>query len=93
MRWLFLFVLSLNLAYIVWQTSVSSERPNIHVQSLKNVPPIVLLRELKPQSVLVDEVRVSASQQEERTEEGNHERLAVVEKEITVEETRSARIE
>lgn len=49
MRWLFLVVLSLNLTYIVWQTSKPSTDPYINVQPLKNVQPIVLLSELKQQ--------------------------------------------
>ena len=65
MRWLFLIVLSLNLAYIAWQTSVSREDSSVHVQPLKNVQPIVLLSELKPQSVQVGEVAESASQQKQ----------------------------
>ena len=46
MRWLFLLVLCLNLAYIAWEMSKS---PNsyVDVPALKDVQPIVLLSELK----------------------------------------------
>ena len=93
MRWLFLFVLLLNLSYIAWQTSVSGEGSNIHVPPLKNVPPIVLLREVKPLSIQVDEALVSASQQEKRAEKDEHEQPAVVEKELAVEKMKPVRLE
>jgi len=48
MRWLFLLVLCLNLAYIAWEMSKSSDS-YVDVPPLKNVPPIVLLSELKQQ--------------------------------------------
>lgn len=48
MRWLFLFVLSLNLAYIAWQLSLPEPDSYAQVAPLKNVPPIVLLSELQP---------------------------------------------
>jgi len=50
MRWLFLFVLSLNLAYIGLEMGASSTVADVDVLALKNVKPIVLLRELKQQS-------------------------------------------
>ncbi|HEB82186.1 MAG TPA: SPOR domain-containing protein [Gammaproteobacteria bacterium] len=46
MRWLFLFVLSLNLAYIAWQLNREPDVPAPAMQPLKGVPPIVLLGEL-----------------------------------------------
>ena len=49
MRWLFLFVLSLNLAYIGWQMSKSPSDDYEDVLPLKNVQRIVLLSELEPQ--------------------------------------------
>jgi len=48
MRWLFLLVLCLNLVYIAWEMSKSSDS-YVDVPPLKNVPPIVLLSELKQQ--------------------------------------------
>jgi len=47
MRWLFLFVLSLNLAYFAWQLSKTSSVDYANVPALKNVAPIILLSELK----------------------------------------------
>jgi len=58
MRWLFLFVLSLNLAYIAWQTAMPGGDSNMHVQPLKNVQPIVLLSEFKSYSAQSDEDEV-----------------------------------
>lgn len=49
MRWLFLFVLSLNLAYIGWQMSKPPSDDYEDVLPLKNVQRIVLLSELEPQ--------------------------------------------
>ena len=49
MRWLFLFVLSLNLAYIAWEMSKSPVDGYVDVAPLKNVQPIVLLSELRQQ--------------------------------------------
>jgi hypothetical protein len=54
MRWLFLFVLSLNLVYFAWQLSQSSSVDYADVPALKNVESIVLLSELKPQENLVE---------------------------------------
>ena len=50
MRWLFLIVLFLNLAYLAWQTTRPVTQSYEDVQPLKNVRPIVLLSELKQQS-------------------------------------------
>jgi len=47
MRWLFLFVLSLNLAYITWEMSKAPSHDYAEVPALNNVETIVLLRELK----------------------------------------------
>lgn len=93
MRWMFLFVLSLNLAYIAWQTSVSDEGYNIDVPPLKNVPPIVLLREVNPLSIQVEEVLVSAPQREKQADNDDREQPAAVEKELTVERMEPARLE
>jgi hypothetical protein len=49
MRWLFLIVLFLNLAYIAWHAVRPVTQPYENVQPLKNVRPIVLLSELKHQ--------------------------------------------
>lgn len=59
MRWLFLFVLSLNLAYIAWQLSLPEPDSYAQVAQLKNVPSIVLLSELpsdEPRSTEQDEI-------------------------------------
>lgn len=50
MRWLFLFVFTLNLAYIGWEMSKSSSEDYADVPALKNVQTIVLLSELKQQA-------------------------------------------
>lgn len=47
MRWLFLFVLSLNLVYIAWELNSLPVDPYANIQPLKNVVPIVLLSELE----------------------------------------------
>lgn len=54
MRWLFLFVFTLNLAYIAWELARPATDGYIDVPALKNVQPIVLLSELKQQSDLAD---------------------------------------
>ena len=54
MRWLFLFVLSLNLVYFAWQSSQTSSVDYADVPALKNVASIVLLSELKPQENLAE---------------------------------------
>jgi hypothetical protein len=46
MRWLFLFVLLLNIVYVVWQTSVPAQDTYANVPRLDDVEPIVLIREL-----------------------------------------------
>lgn len=77
MRWLFLVVLSLNLAYIAWQTLKPDENLYAYVAPLKNVRPIVLLRELSPQQAQVID---SASPQQETVEKVNNvDSLAVTE--------------
>lgn len=55
MRWLFLLVLSLNLAYITWQLSVPAVDSYAKVQPLNNVPAIVLLSELQSKEQLTEE--------------------------------------
>ncbi|HHJ36629.1 MAG TPA: hypothetical protein ENJ87_12770, partial [Gammaproteobacteria bacterium] len=47
MRWLFLFVLFLNLAYIGWQMSLSPADSYAGIAPLKGAQPIVLLSEVK----------------------------------------------
>jgi len=59
MRWLFLFVFSLNLAYIALEMSRSSSADYADVPPLKNVETIVLLSELKAQPDVVEEVLVA----------------------------------
>jgi len=46
MRWLFLFVLLLNIIYVVWQISMPAQDVYANVPKLDNVEPIVLMREL-----------------------------------------------
>lgn len=46
MRWLFLFVLLLNIVYVAWQTSVPARDAYANVPRLDDVEPIVLIREL-----------------------------------------------
>lgn len=60
MRWLFLFVLSLNLAYIGWEMSKSPSENYTDVVALKNVKTIVLLSELKQQESLAGPENVLA---------------------------------
>lgn len=62
MRWLFLFVLSLNLAYIAWQASLPSPDLYANVPPLKNVPPIVLLSEAR-NNQQPDQAEVMAQQE------------------------------
>ena len=50
MRWLFLFVLFLNLAYVGWQVSLSPEDSYAGIKPLQDVKSIVLLSEMKLQS-------------------------------------------
>ena len=52
MRWLFLFVFSLNLVYVGWEMSKTSSENYADVPALKNVQTIVLLSELKQQADL-----------------------------------------
>jgi len=47
MRWLFLLVLSLNVAYVAWQMSLPATDSYAKVLPLKNVPTIVLLDEVQ----------------------------------------------
>ncbi|MCK4842052.1 MAG: hypothetical protein KAT04_09245 [Methylococcales bacterium] len=88
MRWLFLIVLSLNLAYIAWQISLPDEDSSISVQPLKNLQPIVLLSELAVPAVQQDKIVQSASKQQ-RAEETVAEPTIVAEKTIEVEEVES----
>ena len=60
MRWLFLIVLFLNLAYIAWQTTRPVTQFYENVQPLKNVQPIVLLSELKQQAHVIATVQTSS---------------------------------
>lgn len=55
MRWLFLFVLTLNLAYVAWQLSLSSATTLSTVQPIKGVPGIVLLAELPRSETLAQD--------------------------------------
>jgi SPOR domain len=65
MRWLFLLVLSLNLAYVAWQMSKPSNDYS-DVPALKNVEPIVLLSELKQRSA--EKTSVVPTEIEQETE-------------------------
>ena len=51
MRWLFLFVLFLNLAYVGWQISRSPADSYAGIESLQDVERIVLLSEIQSQAV------------------------------------------
>jgi hypothetical protein len=62
MRWLFLILLFLNLAYIAWQINRPVTQSYENVQPLKNVQPIVLLRELKQQEQVVATVQIPSQQ-------------------------------
>ncbi len=64
MRWLFLFVFSLNLAYFGWEMSKSPSDDYAAVPQLKNVQRIVLLSELKQQQ----ESAVDAEQLDDNAE-------------------------
>ena len=71
MRWLFLVVLFLNLAYIGWQTARSVTQSSYeNVQPLKNVRPIVLLSEVllsesKQQADVIATAQISLLQNDE----------------------------
>ncbi len=58
MRWLFLFLFLLNLAYVGWEISKSSSENYADVPALKNVKRILLLSELK-QSAKLPEAKTS----------------------------------
>ena len=62
MRWLFLLVFTLNLAYIAWEMSKSSSDGYVDVPALKNVQPVVLLSELKqpPEEAKVEQAAEDA---------------------------------
>ena len=62
MRWLFLIVLFLNLAYIAWQTTRPVTQSYANVQPLKNVQPIVLLSELKQQAQVIATAQIPSQQ-------------------------------
>lgn len=47
MRWLFLMMLTLNLAYLGWETSRQGATLHEDIQPLENIQPIVLLSELR----------------------------------------------
>jgi len=84
MRWLFLFVLTLNLAFVAWQMLMPTADLYVNTQPLKNVQPIVLLSELKLQNKVeskkaVDEAIQEVAQpvaQSENTEEISPEKTA-----------------
>ena len=71
MRWLFLFVLFLNLAYIGWQKSQSPVDSYVDIAPLKDVTSIVLLSELESQpdsfavaeKMMVEKVELEPSMQ------------------------------
>lgn len=65
MRWLFLFVLTLNLAYIAWQISLPASDSYTKVQPLNNVPPIVLLSEVRNVEQPAPDEQVTALAQQE----------------------------
>ncbi len=69
MRWLFLFVLVLNLAYAAWELSQLEKTVGVSLQD-RNVPNIVLLSEIGQDSVaeVIDE-RESVSESEQAVKE------------------------
>ena len=78
MRWLFLFVFSLNLAYIAWEISRSPSVDYADVPALKNVQPIVLLSEVKQQKsepVRAEQVKEGAVIAENATADSLAEKL------------------
>ena len=84
MRWLFLFVLSLNLAYFAWQSTREPADSYADVEPLKNVPPIILLNEasISQDEIEVDPTDTVASSAADTDAEGDEpvEKLAMAEK-------------
>ena len=73
MRWLFLFVLFLNFAYIAWQVSMpAADTSYSNIKPIKNTQTIVLLSELKHQSAsATQQNEVDESQQAELKQDGS----------------------
>lgn len=74
MRWLFLFVLFLNLAYIAWEMNKPSPGPYAYVKPVNNAQSIVLLSELnrqQPDEVPQDQAEELSSQQAGNEHDGS----------------------
>lgn len=54
MRWLFLFVLLLNVFYVIWQLSIPEEGLYSDVAALNSIEPILLVRELKQGGIVIE---------------------------------------
>ena len=102
MRWLFLFIFSLNLVYVGWEMSQITSENYADVPALKNVQTIVLLSELKQQTdlaktdqeeseadiVIVDNTSAeNASNNKADSELVSSEQVAVAAQEIAAEKT------
>lgn len=48
MRWLFLFMLIINVAYVTWEMGKSPDEPHVKKRVASNIPPLVLISELQP---------------------------------------------
>ncbi len=79
MRWLFLIVLFLNLAYIAWQTTRPVTQSYENVQPLKNVRPIVLLSELKQQEQVVATAQIPSQQNDDADKQRSSPQIVKVE--------------
>jgi hypothetical protein len=75
MRWLFLFVLSLNIAYIVWQINVPEVAEYTDAATTKNTKSIVLLSELKAVENSTQSVEQSDSAPPENTKQDVSEKI------------------
>ena len=81
MRWIFLAVFSLNLAYIAWQISVPDDGVYADIQPLKNVKAIVLLSEMKliQEAEKAELLAANALTQEAAVEKNENESAVVAE--------------
>ncbi len=79
MRWLFLIVLFLNLAYIAWQATRPVTQSYENVQPLKNVRPIVLLSELKRQAQGTATAQIPSQQNDDADKQQSSPQIVKVE--------------
>jgi len=84
MRWLFLLALLLNLAYIAWEMSKPSA-DHIDVPAIKNVPPVILLSELRQQPSQMASLSADndEAQRNDGAESGPVEQLPVEDSELS----------